>query len=130
MTGRPCSQAHRLCPDFLHGHATCFSIPNSHTATTRRSPAAAARDEEMSGAPSSAAVVEEAPLRNDRRLIGAAIVLPPRSPSRACGVGRDGNAWSGEVNAVPVLRAARLVTPRELGSAPWVRAPAASAGLI
>jgi len=42
----------------------------------------------------------------------------------------DDSVWSGDVNAVPVLRPARLVTPRELGSAPWVRAPAASAGLI
>src|SRR2546426_10689463 len=95
MISGSCMQSHRVFSDWLERHANGVSIPHCPTATTRRSPAAQARDGEMNGPPMSAAALVEAPFRNARRLIDWAIVLPPRSPSIAGGVGRDGNAWSG-----------------------------------
>src|SRR5436309_2183538 len=92
MISGSCMQSHSVFSDWLERQANGVSIPHCPTATTRRSPAAPARDGDMNGPPRSAAALVEAPFRNARRLIDWAIVLPPRSPSIAGGVGRDGNA--------------------------------------
>src|SRR5438093_6502093 len=92
MISGSCMQSHSVFSDWLERQANGVSIPHCPTATTRRSPAAPARDGDMNGPPRSAAALVEAPFRNARRLIDWAIVLPPRSPSIAGGVGWDGNA--------------------------------------
>ena len=70
-------QSHRGFSAWTVRQANGVSVPHCPTATTRRSPAAAvARVDGMSGAPMTAAAAVPARLRNARRSIDPAIVLP------------------------------------------------------